>query len=104
VNATVVIWAVFLKAVHFKPILRPAGRENLKNLSVKACGLVGVMVLWFVVKESRSGGLVIDMEMMAMSMRAMLHGKNDVSEVVVVRGDGVSFGNGGVEMVVVDNT
>jgi hypothetical protein len=31
VNATVVIWAVFLKAVHFKPIMRPVRRDNLKK-------------------------------------------------------------------------
>jgi hypothetical protein len=61
------------------------------------------MVLWFVVKKSRSDGLVIDIEMMAMSMRAMIHGKSGVSEVVVVRGEGVSFRNGTVEMIV-DNT
>ncbi len=105
-NETGVIWAVFLKAVHFKPTMRPARRENLKNLlvKVKECGLVEVMVLWFVVKKSRSDGLVIDIEMIAMSMGAMLHGKSDVSEVVVVRGEGVSFRNGGVEKLVGDNT
>jgi hypothetical protein len=76
VNATVVIWAVFLKAVHFKPIMRPARRVNLKILSVKVCGLVGM--------KSRSDGLVIDIAMMAMSIGAMLHVKSGDLEVVVV--------------------
>jgi hypothetical protein len=58
---------------------------------VKGCGLVSVMVLWFVVKKSRSDRLVINIEMMAMSMRMMLHRKSDISEVAVVRGKGCEF-------------
>jgi hypothetical protein len=53
------------------------------------------------VKKNQPDGLVTGIERMATSTRAMLRGKSGVLEVVVARGDGISFRNGGVEMVVV---
>jgi choline transport protein len=75
INATAVVWVIFLDIVYCIPTALPVTPQNMSYVSVVCTGLVGfVLILWFTTKRGKFQGPRIDMELLRERREAAIHG------------------------------
>lgn len=79
INATSVVWVVFLNVVYCIPTATPVTPQNMSYVSVVCVGLVSfVVILWFTTKRGVFKGPHIDYELLRGRREAAIHGLESV--------------------------
>ena len=74
INATAVVWVVFLNIVYCIPTSTPVTVQNMSYVSVVCFGLVSfVVILWFSTKRGVFKGPRIDYELLKERREAAIH-------------------------------
>lgn len=76
VNATAVVWVVFLDVIYCFPTVMPATKENMNYVSIVVTGQVAFVVgLWFTSKRGKFTGPKIDMAQLTERRMAAITGQ-----------------------------
>lgn len=75
VNATAVLWVIFLDILYCFPTVLPVTPQNMSWVSVVSVGLVSfIILLWFTTKRGVFKGPKIDMDLLNSRRHAALDG------------------------------
>jgi choline transport protein len=82
INATAVVWVVFLNIIYCVPTSLPVTPQNMSYVSVVCFGLVGfVVILWFTTKKGVFKGPQVDYDLLRERREAAIHVGSEFVEV-----------------------
>lgn len=79
INATAVLWVVFLDILYFIPVAQPVTVMNMNYVSVVSTGIVTfILLLWFTTKRQTFKGPQVDMQAIRLRREEALHAPGTV--------------------------